>query len=408
MKFNLSVRFNSFSSGSGRACSSLGPCVAVRLFPLVAGRVLAHSYPSYLVSELRLSSWPKLPLNPNTTQSAQTQFHPTKNPSFKPCNHHPSSMSSSMTLEEKIEALTKNFEYLLAKNEEKEAQNDYLLRQLDAFKKEKRRNLRSSSSSKRLGSTRVRREEVEPLSDGSSNEGDSLRFSRREPRQAINFNNFKVDIPKFEGKPDSDDFLEWMQTVERIFEYKEVPEDQKVKLVALKLGKYASLWWTNLLAKRVRQGKSKIRTWEKMKAKLKDRFLPQNYIQNNYSLLHHLTQGSMNVEEYTREFEKLLIKCDLQEAEEQTIVRYLGGLDPKYAHVVELQTYSTFDEVCVLAHKVETQMKSRPFKRDFAKPLPKGQPFNKGSPSFPPKPANPSPSFPQKSQAPQRNQPPQN
>jgi len=31
-----------------------------------------------------------------------------------------------MSLEEKIEALTKNFEYLQAKNEEKEAQNDYL------------------------------------------------------------------------------------------------------------------------------------------------------------------------------------------------------------------------------------------------------------------------------------------
>jgi len=43
----------------------------------------------------------------------------------------------------------------------------------------------------------------------------------------------------------------------------------------------------------------------------------------------------MSVEEYTREFEKLLIRCDLQEAKEQTIVRYLGGLDPKYAHVVE-------------------------------------------------------------------------
>ena len=40
---------------------------------------------------------------------------------------------------------------------------------------------------------------------------------------------------------DPDDFLEWMQTVERIFEYKKVPEDKKVKLVALKLRKYASL-----------------------------------------------------------------------------------------------------------------------------------------------------------------------
>jgi len=128
-----------------------------------------------------------------------------------------------------------------------------------------------------------------------------------------------------------------------------------VKLVALKLRKYASLWWTNLLAKRVRQGKGKIRTWEKMKAKLKSRFLPPNYIRNNYTLLHHLNQGPMNVEEYTREFEKFLIKCDLQEPEEQTIVRYLGGLDPKYAQVVELQSFSTFDEVCVLAHKVKTQ-----------------------------------------------------
>ena len=76
--------------------------------------------------------------------------------------------------------------------------------------------------------------------------------------------------------------------------------------------------------------------------------MPPNYIQNNYAAPHHLTQGSVSVEEYTREFEKLLIKCDLQEEEEQTGVRYLGGLDPKYSHVVELQSYTTFDEVCVL------------------------------------------------------------
>jgi len=145
-----------------------------------------------------------------------------------------------------------------------------------------------------------------------------------------------------------------------------------------------------------------------MKTKLKAWFLPPNYSQNNYSTLHNLTQGSMSVEEYTREFEKLLIKCDLQEAEEQATERYLGGLDPKYAHVVELQSYTAFDEVCVLAHKVETQMKSQTFKRDFTKPLNKGQPFNKGRPSFPPKPVPTPPSIPQKNQAPQKTQPPSN
>jgi len=58
----------------------------------------------------------------------------------------------------------------------------------------------------------------------------------------------------------------------------------------------------------------------------------------------------MSVEEYTRVFEKLLIKYDIQEPEDQTIVRYLGGLDPKYSNVVELQQYSTFNVACVRTH----------------------------------------------------------
>jgi len=45
--------------------------------------------------------------------------------------------------------------------------------------------------------------------------------------------------------------------------------------VALRLRKYASLWWANLCAKRVREKKAKIRTQDKMKSKLKPHFLPQ-------------------------------------------------------------------------------------------------------------------------------------
>ena len=91
----------------------------------------------------------------------------------------------------------------------------------------------------------------------------------------------------------------------------------------------------------------------------------------------------MSVEEYTRKFEKLLIKCDLQEAEKQTIVKYLGGLKPRYAHVVEPQAYTTFDMECVIGHKVEL-VKSNPSKREFPKPLPKSQPCNKGRSFHPP------------------------
>jgi len=83
-----------------------------------------------------------------------------------------------------------------------------------------------------------------------------------------------VEVSKFEGKLDHYEFLEWLRIMERVFDYKEILEDKKVKLVTLRLGKYISLWWTNFCAKRVRKRKGKIWTWEKMKSELKDRFLP--------------------------------------------------------------------------------------------------------------------------------------
>jgi len=98
-----------------------------------------------------------------------------------------------------------------------------------------------------------------------------------------------------------------------------------------------------------------------MKVKFKSRFLPSPYLQDCYSQHHNLFQGSMSVEEYTREFERLLIKCDSQNPKDQTMVRHLGGLNLKYPNVVELQRYSTFDKICLLlAHKVEKQRKLRP------------------------------------------------
>ena len=131
-----------------------------------------------------------------------------------------------------------------------------------------------------------------------------------------------------------------------------------------------------------------------MKSKLRSRFPPLTYIQDSYSQLHNLTQGNLNVEEYTHEFEKLKIQCDIQEPKEQTIVRYLEGLELKYANVVELQQFATFDEVCVLAYKVEQQRKANPFKHDFSKPTPLNQPFNEGSFNPSPKPMVPPPSTP--------------
>jgi len=50
------------------------------------------------------------------------------------------------------------------------------------------------------------------------------------------------------------EFLKWLQTIQRVFEYNDVSQGKKVKLVALKLRKYASLWWENVIEKRAKRG----------------------------------------------------------------------------------------------------------------------------------------------------------
>jgi len=199
---------------------------------------------------------------------------------------------------------------------------------------------------------------------------------------------FKVEIPKFEGQLNSDEFIDWMNTVERVFEYKDVPDDKKVKLVALKLRQYASIWWSNVLSKRAKKGEGKIRSWRKMKGKPKAKFLLSHYLQDNYTKLYNLRQESKGVEEYTQEFERLIMTCNIRESEDQMVVRYLGGLNESIGNLLKLQHYTTLDEVCSLVHKVELQKKAK-LKREPLKPPQRTCPFNKGNLPPTPKPTSP-------------------
>jgi hypothetical protein len=67
----------------------------------------------------------------------------------------------------------------------------------------------------------------------------------------------KANIPVYEGRIQPDEFIDWLNTVERVFEYQDVLEEEKVKIVAIKLKKHASIWWEQLKMKRAREGKQK-------------------------------------------------------------------------------------------------------------------------------------------------------
>jgi hypothetical protein len=169
----------------------------------------------------------------------------------------------------------------------------------------------------------------------------------------------KVDIPDFEGKMQPDDFIDWLTTVERIFDFKDVPENRKVKVVAIKLRKHASIWWEHLKRQRECEGRERITTWAKMKREIKRKYLPDHYKQDAFMKFHNFKQRELSVEEYTAEFDHLMIRCDVVEQEEQMIARYLGGLRVEINDVVQLQPYWNYYDVCKLAMKVEKQQKEK-------------------------------------------------
>lgn len=56
-----------------------------------------------------------------------------------------------------------------------------------------------------------------------------------------------MEIPDFGGDLSGDDFVDWLSTIEKVFDLKEVPKNKKVKWVALKLKGRASAWWYQLI-----------------------------------------------------------------------------------------------------------------------------------------------------------------
>ena len=117
--------------------------------------------------------------------------------------------------------------------EEVRGQNEYLKKQLAKSMSNQRKSLRSTPSRESSESEQDREEEDSNPIASSNDEGRPR--ARRNQRNSHPSLDFKVEIPKFEGHLDPDEFLEWLQTIERVFEYKDVPEDKMVKLVALKL-----------------------------------------------------------------------------------------------------------------------------------------------------------------------------
>jgi hypothetical protein len=136
----------------------------------------------------------------------------------------------------------------------------------------------------------------------------------------------KMDIPVYEGNLDVEELLDWIRALDKYFDYEDVEEDKKVKHVVTRLKGHATLWWDELQADRRCKGKQKIKSWDRMVAKMKEKFIPKDYQITLFRRMQNLRQKLMSVKEYTEEFYKLNIRAGHRESDDEKVARYMNGL----------------------------------------------------------------------------------
>ena len=138
-----------------------------------------------------------------------------------------------------------------------------------------------------------------------------------------------MDIP-------GDRILDWINAVEDFLEFKEVPEEKWVPLMATRFRGRIAAWWQQTKFTRNRQGKQKISSLEKLTKHMRVAFLLHNYSRQTYQRLRNLRQGSRTVDDYTAEFHQLVAWNDVVEIEEQLVSCYIGSLRSQFRDTLNL------------------------------------------------------------------------
>ncbi|CAA7036124.1 unnamed protein product [Microthlaspi erraticum] len=169
---------------------------------------------------------------------------------------------------------------------------------------------------------------------------------------------FRLDIPEFSGSLNPEEFIDWLHMVEELLEFKQVPDEMRVALVATRFKSRAMAWWQQLKESRRRANKDRIDSWEQMKKHMRRSFLPFNYERTLYNKLQNLRQGTRTVDDYASDFFHMTARMPSIESEDQLISRFIGGLRSQLQVALQQFNPVSVSEVHQRAIAMETQLRS--------------------------------------------------
>ncbi|KAK1665126.1 hypothetical protein QYE76_053285 [Lolium multiflorum] len=167
------------------------------------------------------------------------------------------------------------------------------------------------------------------------------------------FGKLKFTMPKFQGEEDPDAYLSWVLKVDKIFRIHNFSEAKKVAMASLEFEGYANVWWEEVNKKREKEDLEPIDTWEEMQEVMHTRFVPTNHKRGLFNKLTQLKQSFKSVEEYYKEMHMTMMSANVDEREEQTMARFLNGLNIPVKRIVEFLPYKNMVELLHQATRAE-------------------------------------------------------
>ncbi|XP_050238175.1 uncharacterized protein LOC126687661 [Mercurialis annua] len=147
----------------------------------------------------------------------------------------------------------------------------------------------------------------------------------------------KVDVPNFEGNISPAVFSDWLHSIESYFDCVEYELE--------------------------RAGLPPTSTWQDLKARLREKYMPFNYLDKMREQAYALRQGSMSVTEYMQKFEELTVRSQLKEDNLQTMARFKAGLRVDTRRELFRQHLATLDHIFQVSLDIEEGLNQPPPKQ---------------------------------------------
>ncbi|KAE8698135.1 pentatricopeptide repeat-containing protein [Hibiscus syriacus] len=169
----------------------------------------------------------------------------------------------------------------------------------------------------------------------------------------------KFTIPSFKGDYDPNKYIDWEGKVDLLFAYHDCPQAEQVPLITLEFEGYAHTWWMQTRKKIDSYQIQPITSWTELKHAMRNRFLPTHYTREVKQRLHRLRQGRSSVEDYYKEMQSLLNRANVTEEEEDTMSRFVVGLNSNITDLLDLHGYENLEDTLKKAMTIEAQIQRR-------------------------------------------------